>query len=127
MHLQTRQERGAWKITSFAHFAMPISAAPVSAPAAVFSAERAMTELQAIARVPHPMGSQATAGMRAYLVQQICAMGLTPEVQATTTITQHWPSSEVYWAGTVNNVVVRLNGRSATTGGRTHLPPNIPG
>jgi len=40
-------------------------------------------------------------------------MGLTPEVQ-TTTVVQHWPSYDTYWAGTVHNVVVRLKGTANT-------------
>ena len=101
----------AW--LGFAQFASPVAVVPASAPASEFSAERAMSELQAIARVPHPMGSQAEADVRAYLVQQIRTLGFTPQVQ-TTTITQHWPGYNVYWAGTVNNVVVRLKGTANT-------------
>jgi hypothetical protein len=101
----------AW--LGFAQFASPVAVVPASAPASEFSAERAMSELQAIARVSHPMGSQAEADVRAYLVQQIRTLGFTPQVQ-TTTITQHWPGYNVYWAGTVNNVVVRLKGTANT-------------
>jgi hypothetical protein len=91
----------------------PPAVVPASAPASEFSAERAMTELRAIAKVPHPMGSPASAAVRAYLIQQIRAMGLTPQVQ-TTTVVQHWPGYDTYWAATVHNVVVRLQGTAST-------------
>lgn len=91
----------------------PPAVVPKAAPATEFSAERAMTELRTIAQKPHPMGSPASAEVRAYLIQQIRAMGLTPEVQ-TTTVIQHWPDHDNYWAATVHNVMVRLKGTANT-------------
>ncbi|SRR6266568_2937576 len=96
----------------FAQFTPP-AVVPANAPATEFSAERAMTELRTIAQKPHPMGSPASAEVRTYLIQQIRAMGLTPEVQ-TTTVIQHWPDHDNYWVATVHNVVVRLKGTANT-------------
>ena len=91
----------------------PPAVVPKTASATEFSAERAMTYLPAIAKEPHPMGSPASAEVRAYLIQQISALGLTPEVQ-TTTVVQHWPGSDEFQVGTVQNVIVRLRGTAST-------------
>jgi hypothetical protein len=91
----------------------PPAVVPASAPASEFSAERAMTQLRTIPQAPHPMGSPTSMEVRAYLIQQIKAMGLTPQVQ-TTTVVQHWPGYDTYWAGKVHNVVVRLKGTATT-------------
>ena len=91
----------------------PPAVVPKASPATEFSAERAMAYLPAIAKEPHPMGSPASAEVRAYLIQQISALGLTPEVQ-TTTIVQHWPGSDKFQVGTVQNVIVRLRGTAST-------------
>jgi hypothetical protein len=92
---------------------IPPAVVPKASPFTQFSAERAMTYLPAIAKEPHPMGSPASAEVRAYLIQQIRALGLTPEVQ-TTTVVQHWPGDEEFRAGTVQNVIVRLKGTAST-------------
>jgi hypothetical protein len=64
---------------------VPPAVVPADAPAKEFSAERAMAHLEVIAREPHPVGSPENARVRDYLVRQISAMGLRPEVQKTTT------------------------------------------
>ena len=46
-----------------------------SAPPEIFSAERAMDDVQAIARAPHPTGSAENARVRAYLVRRLQALG----------------------------------------------------
>ncbi len=91
----------------------PPAVVPKTVPATEFSAERAMAYLAAIAKEPHPMGSTASAEVRTYLIQQIRALGLTPEIQ-TTTVVQHWPGQEGFNVGTVQNVVVRLKGTAST-------------
>ena len=96
----------------FAQFTLP-AVVPTVAPATEFSAERAMTDLQAIAKEPHLTGSQALADVRTYLIQRIRAMGLQPEVQ-TTTVIQHPPGWDAFQTGTVNNIVVRLKGTAST-------------
>jgi hypothetical protein len=49
-----------------------------------------MDYLRVDAKESNPMGSPANAAVRAYLIQQITTIGLTPEVQ-TTTVVSHWP------------------------------------
>ena len=54
----------------------PPGPAPASAPADTFSAERAMADIRAFARVPHPTGSPENAKVRAYLIARLKGMGL---------------------------------------------------
>jgi hypothetical protein len=81
-----------------------------TAPQDVFSADRALVYLNAFATAPHPIGSAEHDRVRDYLVSQITALGLTPEVQRATGVT---PRYEV--AGTVENIVARLKGTSGDT------------
>src|SRR5436853_7310548 len=53
---------------------------PATAPADHFSALRAMTHVHAIAQVPHPIGSAADTAARDYLVAQLSAFGMGPQV-----------------------------------------------
>ncbi len=85
---------------------------PVSAPATQFSAERAMSLLGGIASVPHPTGSPAQAAVRAYLMQQLRALGLEPEVQSRTT--QRTSASGRAWMASVSNIHARISGRDPT-------------
>ncbi len=57
--------------------AQPPAPLPVTAPAAVFSAGRAMADVRAIARAPHPTGSAENAHVRAYLVARLQTLGFT--------------------------------------------------
>jgi hypothetical protein len=80
---------------------------PASSPQDLFSVDRALVYLNAFATAPHPIGSSEHDRVRDYLVSQLTALGVTPEVQRTTGVT---PRYEV--AGTVENVVARLKGTS---------------
>lgn len=75
------------------------------APAARFSATRAMRDLREIARAPHPAGSREHERVRDYLVRRLRELGLEPQVQTTTAVV---PQYSV--AGTVENVIARLAG-----------------
>lgn len=55
---------------------------PADAPAAAFSAARAMTDIEQIARAPHPVGSAEHARVRAYLTARMTQLGLSPQEQA---------------------------------------------
>nr|WP_314431455.1 M28 family peptidase [uncultured Brevundimonas sp.] len=55
---------------------------PMDAPAAAFSASRAMTDIEQIARAPHPVGSAEHARVRAYLAARMAQLGLSPQEQA---------------------------------------------
>ncbi len=70
-----------------------------------FSAARAMTQLKQIAQRPHPTGSAENAAVRSYLLAQLTALGLKPEVQSGIGFS---PSNERARAGMVHNVVARL-------------------
>jgi hypothetical protein len=73
----------------------------------VFSADRALAHLNAFATAPHPIGSAEHDRVRDFLVAQLTALGLTPEIQRATGVTARY---EV--AGTVENIVARLKGTS---------------
>ena len=53
------------------------------APEKMFSAGRAMADVRAIARAPHPTGSAENARVRRYLVQRLDGMGLTVRTSGT--------------------------------------------
>jgi len=56
--------------------AHPPAPLPVSAPPKVFSADRAMIDVRAIAVRPHPTGSADNARVRDYLARRLAGMGL---------------------------------------------------
>ena len=64
----------------------PANSVPASAPLSAFSSGRALRHLQVIARAPHPTGSTENRAVRDYLVQELAALGLDPEVQQTTAV-----------------------------------------
>lgn len=80
---------------------------PATAPLTDFSAERAMAHNRIIAERPHPTGSENHTRVREYLVAQLEALGLEPQLQATTAVGTRYPV-----AGRVVNVLARLPGRS---------------
>lgn len=80
-------------------------ALPATAPPDTFAAERAMVHLNAFATAPHPIGSAEHDRVRDYLVAQLTALGLTPDVQKATGVTARYRV-----AGTVENIVARLKG-----------------
>jgi hypothetical protein len=59
----------------------PPRSAPPNAPGGDFSAARAMTDVERIARAPHPSGSAEHAALRGYLMQRLGALGLTVRTQ----------------------------------------------
>lgn len=81
------------------------------APATAFSAGRAMQDLEIIATEPHPMGaSPAHARVRDYLLSEIRALGLEPQVQNTFGVRLWGPGSGYISGGFVENILVRLSG-----------------
>jgi hypothetical protein len=78
---------------------IPPRAVPVEAPATRFSAERAMRDLEVVAREPHTAGSEAQAQVRAYTLEQVEALGLRAEVET---------------SGQIANILVRLPGTDST-------------
>jgi hypothetical protein len=86
----------------------PPHPSPVTAPAVEFSSARAMLHIEAIAQRPHPMGSPEHSRVRDYILEQLVGLGLDPQVQKTTAVTRH--SGTFFNAGTVENIVARLQG-----------------
>jgi hypothetical protein len=62
-------------------FGGPPRALPADAPVDLFSAARAMRHVEAIAVEPHPLGSPQGARVREYIIAQLAALGLEPEIQ----------------------------------------------
>lgn len=94
------------------HGQTPPAKVGADAPATAFSSERAMKQLAAIAQKPHPIGSAEHAAVRDYLVRELTAAGVAPEVQTATVVEarRRGPNR----AATVRNVIARLPG---TAGG----------
>ncbi|SDM77040.1 Peptidase family M28 [Allokutzneria albata] len=85
----------------------PPAPVPASAPATRFSAERAMTHLAAISARPRPIGSQAHADAREYLLRELRSLGVDPTVQRAT-------ANRQTDLGEVRNVYARIPGRAST-------------
>jgi hypothetical protein len=92
----------------------PPAAVPDSAPPDSFSSARALRHLREIARRPHPTGTEESARVRAYLVEQLGALGLRAETQAAEAVTPQRASGGPASAGRVENVVARLPGAEST-------------
>ena len=86
--------------------------APVDAPAAQFSAGRALAHLAVLAQTPRPIASDANRRARGYIVEQLRALGLDPQVQRATVQKNYVDYNANYEAivGVVHNVLVRLPG-----------------
>lgn len=84
----------------------PPSAEPAGSSAADFSASRALQHLSVIAAQPHPSGSAAQDEVRDYLLRELRAAGLQPQVQLSTLFS---PSQGAPSSG-IQNVLARLKG-----------------
>ena len=96
--------------TAFAGIAPLLSPAPPDGDAvAGFSMDRARDDLAVVAAAPHPMGSAEQAAVEAYLVRELTAVGLDPQVdEQRVTMAPDAPNS--VWTGTVRNIVARIEG-----------------
>jgi hypothetical protein len=86
---------------------------PATAPATSFSAERAMTHLDVIASESRAIGLPGHDATRDYLVTQLTAMGLHPEIQTTTSVLR-FEGADAFGAGTISNVIARIPGTANT-------------
>ncbi|MEN3330318.1 MAG: hypothetical protein V7638_5125 [Acidobacteriota bacterium] len=84
----------------------PPRAEPESAPASFFSAGRALRHLAVIAAKPHPTGSAEQAEVRDYLMRELSAAGLEPQIQQSTL----FKSSRGAPQNGIQNVLARLKG-----------------
>ena len=73
-----------------------------------FSSARAFKHVDSIAKQPRPIGSSAHAEARNYLMTQLSALGLEPQVQQATVVRPR-PNNQVN-AATVANVLARMKG-----------------
>jgi hypothetical protein len=84
---------------------------PITAPAASFSADRAMADIVAFASVPHPVGSPADRAARDYLVGRMTALGLQPQVHPGVGIDQPKFAPNFLLGGSVENIIGVLPGK----------------
>ena len=70
-----------------------------------FSADRAVKDVQAISKSPHPVGSAEHTLVKQYILNALSSAGLSPQVQATTAVSATGPV-----AASVENIVARLPG-----------------
>lgn len=87
--------------------------APLTAPPTTFSAERAMIHLNVIASESRAIGMPGHDATRDYLVAELTAIGLQPEIQ-TTSSALLFEGADAFSAGMVSNVIVRIPGTANT-------------
>lgn len=88
----------------------PPAPRPLSAPVNEFSAARAMVHLQQIAKIPHPTGSDEHRRVREYILANLRAYGLSPEVQRAERSVSHW--KRPIPGGLIYNIIVILPGKN---------------
>ena len=107
----------------------PPRAISADAPATAYSSARAMKYLEVISQSPRPTGSAAHAAARDYILKELAAMGLQPEVQEANVVSSR-PDGNLL-AAVVRNVVARLKGTSEgkalLLAGHYDTVPNAPG
>ncbi len=89
----------------------PPAPIPASAPAEVFSAERAMLHVRAIARAPHPLGSAEHDQVRDHLVAALQQLGFTTRIQKDVV---HEVQGRRVVLATVENVIAERPGTNPT-------------
>jgi hypothetical protein len=83
-----------------------------SAPAGVFSAERAMADVRVIGAAPHPIGSSANLAVRDHLLRRMTELGLQPQVHRDVSYADRINGRHLFIAGgVVENLVGVLPGR----------------
>lgn len=81
---------------------------PLSTPDTEFSAARAMVHLHQIASTSHPTGSDEHRRVREYILENLRAQGLSPEVQTVARAMSRW--RRPIPGGFINNMIVMLPG-----------------
>lgn len=90
----------------------PPAPVPVSAPAAAFSADRAMADVAAIARRPHPTGSAEIVRVRDHLLARINALGLEVTVRPDEGFHPYSKDGRALGAAAVQNLIGVLPGEN---------------
>jgi hypothetical protein len=98
-------------VLAYLPFTQTPSVTPSSAPAQVFSGERAMTELEAVASTPRPMGSPAHAQTIAAIQARLDELGI--ESQVVEGVATRNDFNQVF-AGRLRNVIARIPGTGNT-------------
>src|SRR5947208_9292715 len=80
-------------------------AVPATASQTEFAAERALTHVRTMAAAPHPIGSSANNAVREYLLAQLSALGMNPQVFRAIGI---YNGSRSVIAGDTRDLVCRL-------------------
>ncbi|MDT7831451.1 M20/M25/M40 family metallo-hydrolase [Flavobacteriaceae bacterium S356] len=70
-----------------------------------FSIENALTHLKAISKKSHHVGTEAHKEVQAYIVKELEAMNLSPEIQTQTAVYKKW-----YAGTTAENILARIKG-----------------
>jgi peptidase M28-like protein len=91
---------------SILQVARPPRAVSATASDTTFSAERAMRHVEQIAQRPHSMGTADHDRVRDYIVAQLSALGLRPQIQQATAIGTRYRQ-----AGHVQNILAHFPGR----------------
>jgi len=94
----------------------PPAAVPSSAPLTEFSSGRAMRHLGVIAQKPHPPGTAEHSVVRDYIVKEVAAMGIEPEVQKTDLSAAR---GSLVFGSVVENIVAKIPG--TRNGGKSVL------
>jgi hypothetical protein len=92
---------------------VPPPVVPSTAPPTSFSAERAMADLRVIAAAPRPAGAQGHGAARHYLLEQLSALGLSPEIQVAPAVIR-FPGSPAFSGARVQNVIARIPGTQSS-------------
>jgi peptidase M28-like protein len=90
---------------SILRVARPPRAVPATGADTAFSAKRAMRHVEQIAQRPHSMGTADHDRVRDYIVEQLSALGLAPQIQQATAIGTRYQQ-----AGHVQNILAQLPG-----------------
>ena len=93
---------------SILRVARPPSPVAATAPDTVFSAERALHHVEQIAQRPHPMGTADHDRVRDYIIAQLTALGIRPQIQSATAVGTRYQG-----AGRVQNILAWLPGSDA--------------
>jgi hypothetical protein len=92
----------------------PPAPVPASAPATAFSADRAMADVAAIARTPHPTGSAEIVRVRDHLLARINALGLEVSVRPGEGFRPYSKDGRALGVAAVQNLVGVLPGKDRT-------------
>ncbi len=84
---------------------LPPKPTTLSSPLTTFSSARAMPHVWQIGSKPHPTGSRENAEVRQYLIDQLKALGFTPEIQSADVV-----NPKTKQAVQVHNVLVKISG-----------------